>query len=92
MMRTIANVLFGIALSFVVALAGRVLFGTIPEVPIWRVLFFGLASGDLIGYFIGPSRGVRVVGDAPRAIVPRRHRYQPTNSGDSSLPGRDRLI
>ncbi len=92
MMRTIADVLFGIALSFVVALAGRVLFGTIPEVPIWRVLFFGLASGYLIGYFVASSGGVRVVGDAPRAIVPRRHRYQPTNGGDSPPTSRDRLV
>jgi hypothetical protein len=90
MMRTIADVLFGTALSFVVALAGRVLFGTIPDVPIWRVLFFGLASGYLIGYLVASSGGV--VHDEPRAITPRRHRIVPTNGGDSRPGSRGRMI
>ena len=87
MRRTLVDVLFGIVLSFGVALAGWIAFGTIPEVPLWRVLFFGLACGYSIGYFVCSSGGVGLVDDEPRAIVPRRHRFMPTD-GDNGLPGR----
>lgn len=91
-MRPITDVLFGIAFSFVVALAGHTLFGEIPGVPLWRVLFFGLASGYVHGYVVASRGGLRVLDDDHDAITPRRHRFEPSAGGGDQPPSRHRLI
>lgn len=91
-MRTFWDVVFGIAVSFVVAFAGSQLFGTVPELPLWRVLFFGLACGYVHGYVVARNGGLRVVDDDHEAITPRRHRFEPTDGAGSPPASRHRLI
>jgi hypothetical protein len=71
-----ADIMFGVVLSAFVAVAGRVIFGEVPGVALWRVLFFGLSSGFVFGYFVALRDGLltREQSDVPGAITPRRHR------------------
>lgn len=75
MKQPVGDLVFTIAAWAVLAYAGRVLFGTIEGVALWRVFFFAGAAGGVIGVLMGG-----------RSYAPRRRRARPLTGGPSWLP------